>query len=358
MFVSSDSKEFFELSERVAELTRSGKKITRLHGGSTGLPVPDAALAALKKYATTAPSAYGPPAGLDSLRSLIAERERCTRDEVIVGSGSKLLLYGLMNLLKKRGAKLLLPAPYWPAYPLMAQEVGLEITVLKTTLEQNWELRDVPFEKDTALILCNPLNPTSSCYPDGHVAQLVEQAQSKGAFMIHDEAYRDLAFRKIPKLSGIRLRSFSKEFNLEGLRLGYMVAPADIVKELTRFIQLTTTSCPPMVQEAGIACLKAKEQILSTNREIWQRRLTVLIQELRMFGFEFMPPEAGIYIFARHPRITDSIDFAKKLLERGVGVAPGGAFGPYPNYIRISAAVEEHQLQAAIRTMGKVLEGQ
>ncbi|NDC37209.1 MAG: pyridoxal phosphate-dependent aminotransferase, partial [Proteobacteria bacterium] len=204
---------------------------------------------------------------------------------------------------------------------------------------------------------CNPLNPTSTCYADELVAQLVEEAQQKGAFMIHDEAYRDLAFRKIPKLPGIRLRSFSKEFNLEGLRLGYMIAPPEIVKEMTRFIQLTTTSCPTMVQEAGIACLKAKEQILPANRDLWQRRLTVLIQELRMFGFEFMPPEAGMYIFARHPRITDSIDYAKRLLERGVGVAPGGAFGPYANFIRISGAVEEHQLQAAMRTMGKVLEG-
>ncbi len=355
--MSTESKSFFELAERAQELVRQGKKIIKLQGGSTGLPIPEVALAAMRKACTASPSTYGPPAGLDALRDKLAERENCSRDQILVGAGSKLLLYGLISILKRRGFKLLLPAPYWPAYPLITQDVGMETVVLPTTLEGRWELGELPLEANTALLLCNPLNPTSTCYRDEWVQQTVEQASKKGALVIHDEAYRDLAFRRLPKFPGIRLRSFSKEFNLEGLRLGYIIAPAELIKELTRFIQLTTTSCPAMVQEAGLACLRAKEQLVTANREIWQRRLTVLIQELRMFGFEFAPPEAGTYIFARHPRISDSVEFVRKLLERGVGVSPGGAFGPYQNFIRISAAADEDSLRMGVRAMGKVLEG-
>ena len=68
--------------------------------------------------------------------------------------------------------------------------------------------------------------------------EAIKNANESGNFVILDEAYRGIAFESIPKFEGaLRVRSFSKEFNMENWRLGYLVAPKEIVQKVVKFNQ-------------------------------------------------------------------------------------------------------------------------
>ena len=118
---------------------------------------------------------------------------------------------------------------------------------------------------------------------------------------------------------------------MEGWRLGYAIAPKDIVKKIVKFNQITTTCVAPFVQMAGLSCLENEEEIIRQNRNLWKARLEVAEKALTKNGFKFAKPQSGIYVFATRADITDSGEFALSCLEKGVAVSPGGGFGNYKN---------------------------
>ena len=342
---------FYKIAEKALALEARGKKIVRLNVGDTNLPTPACALEAAAKCMGKAKSGYGPSAGSDELREAIAEREGCGIGNVVVGPGSKHLLFGLLMVLCKKSGSVAFQSPYYPAYALACRQLGLEINLAETTLEGNWQPGGVPAAD--AAIICNPLNPTSTICESRRAERMIREAGENGTPVIVDEAYRGLAFRKIPVPRAIRVRSFSKEFNMECWRLGYAVAPEEVAGKLSEYNQATSTCVAPFVQAAGLACLENEKELLDGNRNVWKARMGAASKAMRKAGFEFAEPQSGMYIFARHGGIADAGRYAMKLLEKGVAVAPGTAFGSYPSFVRICANQPEGVLEDAIAKMGE-----
>lgn len=343
---------FYELSERIFGLEKNGKRIISLNIGDTNLPTPECAVDAAVKSIKTKKSGYGPAAGLAELRERIAEREGCGMDEVVVGPGSKHLIYALMCIIGK-GGSLVFPSPHWPAYGLAARQLGIRTNVVRTKMENKWQFAELPLSNAKMAIICNPLNPTSTVYPEKDVRDAINDADRKNVPVILDEAYKGLSFRKIPNYDAIRVRSFSKEFNMEGWRLGYAIVPKKIAKKLIAYNQITATCVPEFVQRAGMACLENEKTILSKNRRIWKNRLETAARALTKAGFRFVKPESGIYVFATHDSISDCGRYASRLLgRRGVAVAPGSDFGDYKKFVRICPSQPEKVLEYAIGKMG------
>ena len=328
---------FYSLIEKVFALERAGRRIIKLNLGETNLPLPVVAREAAERCLRDHACSYGPAAGLPELRERIAQRENCRPEQVVVGPGSKQLIYGVLHVLGVPGRRVVLPAPTWPAYALMCRDLGLEATVVPASIDQNWNFGTLSLERAAAVVLCNPLNPCSTCYDPANVAQLMEQAAGQAVPVVVDEAYRGLCFGTPPALpvGVLRVRSFSKEFCMEGWRVGYALLPEALAARLTAFNQLTITCVPEFVQRAAIACLDHEQEILPALIQLWRARSQAAFDQLHLAGFTLIRPQAGIYVFCTHPGIKDGMDFADKLLERGVAVAPGEAFGPYPGYIRI-----------------------
>lgn len=348
---------FYELHEKVLQLETSGKRIIKLNVGHTALSTPRCAVTRAVEVLSGSKSAYGSSQGTKTLLEMAAEREEVSPDCICVGPGSKHLIYALLSILKRKGASVATPAPYWPAYPLMAKELDMPFVSVSTSLENDWALPTLPCDNTVGIILiCNPGNPTSTCYTQSSLDDLVKKASAAEIPVILDEAYRDIAFTKIETIQGaIRVRSFSKEFNMEGFRLGYVVAPPSIIQEVIRFNQLTITCVPNFVQEAGCAVLKERSTLLKEHTRIWSERLSYLTNVMREIGFEFADPKAGMYIFATHSRIENGENFCMKLLDKGVAVAPGTGFGNFSNFIRISASEEIPVLKEAMETIKSTL---
>ncbi len=339
---------FYDFAEKVLALENSGKKIIRLNVGDTNLPTPNCAVDATTTFLKNSKSGYCSSAGIVELRRKIAEREGCEIDNVVVGSGSKHLIYALLSILCKPGDEISFPSPHWAAYELISKQLGLRANLFKTTLEDSWQIKNFSDAKARAIIICNPLNPTSTIYSEKSISALIESARKEGAHVIIDEAYKGLAFKQIPTYDAIRVRSFSKEFSMEGWRLGYLVAPKEIAQKVIAFNQISTTCVPEFIQHAGIACLENEKEILEKNKAIWKRRLAIVRNSLKKAGFDFAEPQSGIYVFATHKSIKNADDFSLKLLEKGVAVSSGNYFGDYPNFIRICPNQSEVLLEQAM----------
>ncbi len=347
---------FYELAEKALQLEKEGKKIIRLNIGDTGLPTPACAIEAACSSMKSKKAKYVSSAGIPELREAIAKKEGCSIDNVVVGPGSKALLYGLLSVLASRGDKVAFPSPYWPAYEMICRQLGLVQVNLKGSVESDWAFGELALDGAKVFLLCNPLNPTSSVYSPSVVERCIKEVSDSGAYMILDEAYKELAFEPIPRYEGaIRVRSFSKEFNMEGWRLGYIVAPEEVAKKMISYNQITATCVPEFIQRGGIAALEDSSRIVSENRTIWKRRAEVASAALSEAGFEFSPPASGIYAFATHPKINDAWEFAIDMLDKGVAVAPGSPFGGYDKYLRICLSQPEEFLEEAILKMGEAL---
>ena len=343
---------FYQLAEKALALERKGMKIVRLNVGDTNLPAPACAVAAAEKWMKSGKGGYVSSAGLQEFREAIAEREKCGIENVVVGAGSKHLIFALLSVLAKKRRSAAFPSPHWPAYPLACGQLGLEGLAVGTSLEAGWQFEKIP-AADVAII-CNPLNPTGTIYGDGLMRRTLASARESGMQVILDEAYRGLSFEKIPVYEdAIRVRSFSKEFSMESWRLGYAVAPEEIVKKVVEFNQITETCVAPFVQQAGAACLLHEKEILSEAAGIWKGRMGAAARALRKEGFRFAKPQSAMYIFATHGAIDDSEKYALGLLEKGVAVAPGSDFGDYPAFVRVCANQPEDALEKAIGIMGE-----
>jgi aspartate aminotransferase len=346
---------FYQLVEDSFQLERAGRKLTKLHIGSTGLAVPKPALEFLKSLPQDTLAPYGPGAGLAEFRKIAAERENVSPDQIVVGPGSKFLIYSFLLTSKPTISELVIPAPFWPAYILMAESLGISVRVVPTKFEENWEIKDLNLKPNSVVMLCNPLNPTSTTLSDSSFKSLIQQAKDSSSKLVFDEAYRDLAFSPIKNSGEIRIRSFSKEFNMEGWRLGYAVLPEPLAKQLSSIVHITTSCVSSLVQKVGIACLENRKNILESHVGIWKDRLSALSGALKSSGFSFVEPQSGMYIFATHPKLEGCENFCRKALDKGVVVSPGSAFGPYQNFIRISASAEANQLVEAASVLASVL---
>lgn len=332
--------------------------LLRLNVGDTNLPTPVVAIEAATEAIQRTKSGYGPAAGLPEFREAIAQREHCAVENVVVGPGSKHLLFALMSVLLQKGQRVATPSPHWPAYELACRQLGLKLVPVATKLENGWGLPS-QWPLANMRIICNPLNPTSTVYATAQVRAAIEQAQAANIPLVLDEAYKELAFEPIPRYDGenvIRVRSFSKEFNMEGWRLGYAIAPREIVQKVVAFNQITITCVAPFVQKAGLACLENEKEITTANRRIWKSRLEVAEKALQKSGFRFVQAQAGIYLFAAHPSIQDADEFALSLLEHeGVVVSPGSGFGGFKKFIRICVNQPEEKLVEAIGKMKQLV---
>ncbi len=336
---------FYQLTEEVIRREAAGKSLIKLHIGSTNLKTPEPAVEAARLFLQASRSSYGSAAGQPGLRAALAKREGRPVEDIVVGPGSKQLIFALAAISNRK--RFVTAAPYWPAYRLIAEQLRMEFVAIETTLENRWSLPEYKSSADDFIVLCNPVNPTSTLIEPTGFATWITEAKRRGGLVVVDEAYRGIAFREQPLWDAVRVRSFSKEFNMEGFRIGYVVSGSDISAQLIAFNQISITCVPPFIQSAAEACIVHEKELLSAHRAIWQRRTAALARGLRQIGFEFVDPDSGMFLFARHPAIRDSNAFTLGLLDRGVSVSPGSGFGNFDSYIRLSASEEPDELLKA-----------
>lgn len=351
----------YQIAQRVIELEKAGKKIIKFNIGDPDQKTPfkiiEAAFLAMKKGKTK----YCHFGGEKELREKLAKIYKANPERTIISPGSKWAIFSILYLLWERNANLILPSPYWTAYQGMAKKIGWKIKLIKTKLEKNWQidLREIEnsIDKRTKLIILNnPNNPTSKIINGKIFEKIVEMANKNKIKILSDETYSEISFKKIKSIlefpgENIFVNSFSKTFAMTGWRLGFSILPIDLAKEMAKLNQITITCVPLFIQEAGIRALEMREKTAQKMREIYKKRANLACQILKKTRLKFSEPDAPFYLFPKC--FLDSEKLALKLLEEGIAITPGTAFGDYKEYFRISLTLPEKELKFGLKKLAR-----
>jgi len=359
---------------KVQKLTAEGRDIVNLSAGQPDFPTPahvcDAAVAAMRAGQTR----YTPPGGTPALRAAAAayftEKFGVPADpaSTVVSCGAKHSLHAVMMALLEPGDEVLLPVPYWVSYP---EQVKLAEGVPVPVEPSAW-LRVTPADLERArtprtrlLVFNSPNNPTGQVYPRHEVLALAAYCREHGIVVLSDEIYNRLVFEGeavSPAALGpeyaentITVNGVSKSHAMTGWRIGIMTGPAPLMKAVAKFQGQTTGNPASISQAAALAALTGPDEDLDRMREAYRRRRDLAVKELHaMPGVELHEPQGAFYAF---PRVTEasraaggSIALAGLLVEAGVAVVPGAAFGA-EDHLRLSFALGDDRLAEGLRRL-------
>ncbi len=355
----------YEISEKAMQLEREGKSIINLNLGDPDMQTPPeivgAAMEAMKKGLTK----YSFSAGEMKLRKELARIHEVSPSNVIVTPGSKWAIFSLMYLQLKNGGNVIITTPYWTSYELIAKSLGAETRLLRTEHTSNWQIDIEKLEnlidKNTRMIMLNnPNNPTSKSFENSTLENLVQLANKKKVTILSDEVYADISFVKTKSIldfdgEHMLISSFSKTFAMTGWRIGYAIVGKDVAEKMTRLNQITVTNVPVFVQEAAIKALELKERIANDMRKEYRRRADLACEMLSKTRLEFTKPDAPFYLFPKFEGLN-SEKFTFSLLDKGVAITPGSAFGNYNEHFRIALTVSEDKIKKGLETICEVLE--
>lgn len=320
------------------------------------------------------PWRYSPNPGFAELRRLIAEEEAPQYDpqaEICVTAGTEEGLYAVMQTFVEPGDAVLVPDPGFVSYPVLVALAGG--TAIPYALDADtWDIDFDQLErawttKVKAIVVNSPSNPTGAVIPEPSVRRLVAMAEERGTLIVADEVYREIHYGERPPTFGGRgartivLNGMSKSHSMTGLRLGWILAPAELMREIVKAHQYIATCASVFSQQLAIRLLadgeSRREWLESVRGTFLRQRDVALAAAARALGVAVHPPAGAFYLFAPVPA-CESYDLARRLAtDAAVLTIPGSAFGRRgEGFLRISFAAPVDVIQEGFARIGRYLE--
>ncbi|OIO82159.1 MAG: aspartate aminotransferase [Gallionellaceae bacterium CG1_02_56_997] len=379
------------VSARAAQLKAEGKDIIALGTGEPDFDTPqhikDAAIVAINAGFTK----YTAVGGTPSLKkAVIAKFKRdnnltYTAKQILVSCGGKQSFFNLSLAVIDPGDEVIIPAPYWVSYPDIVIIAEGRPVIVEADIEQGFKLTAAQLEaaitpKTKMLVINSPSNPSGAVYTLEDLKALGEVLRKYPRILIAtDDMYEHIAlidgkFVNIldacPDLYArtLVLNGVSKAYAMTGWRIGYAAGPEEIISAMEK-VQSQSTSNPTSIsQVAAEAALNGDQNCLAPMIKAFRERHVFVVNELNkipglkclMAGGAFYAfPDARQAIAALYKKglIKEANDIALSeylLLEAGVAVVPGSAFGS-EGYIRLSFATSMENLTNALARMQKAL---
>jgi aspartate/methionine/tyrosine aminotransferase len=328
------------------ERAAAGDDVLHLEVGQPSTPAPAAVLAAARTALGRETLGYTDALGLPALREAVAAHYRLSygvaldpsRVVVTTGSSGAFLLAFLVAF--EPGDRVAMAAPAYPAYRNILTALGLVPVELpagpqdryQATLDQ---LRAHGGSLD-GLIVASPANPTGTMLAPDELAAIARYCRDMGIRLVSDEIYHGIVYSMAAATAlssgdeAFVVNSFSKYFSMTGWRLGWMVAPTDMLRAIECMAQNLFISPPALSQHAALAAFGCRDE-LDANVARYARNRALLLDELPKAGFaRFAPADGAFYLYADVAHLTnDSPEFCRRMLrEIGVACTPGTDFDP------------------------------
>jgi aspartate aminotransferase len=375
------------MAQRSRELKAKGLDIISLSLGEPDFYTPDDIKEAAKKAIDENYTRYPPVPGYDDLREAISKKFReenglnYTPDQIIVSAGGKHSLINVILSLVNPGDEVIILAPYWVSYYDQIIIAQGKPVVVNADIENDFKIRPEDLENaitpKTRLIIFNsPSNPTGMVYTRGEIekiAHIVERHE--GLFIISDEIYEHITFTgdHVSMASFdfiydrvITLNGVSKAYAMTGWRIGYIGAPAWIVKACNKLQGQFTSGVCSIAQRAALAALESRTDSREIMRSAFLRRRDLICSLIeKIEGVRIRVPQGAFYVmpdisyyFGKsdgESTINNSDELALYLLNKAhVAVVGGIAFGA-PNCIRISYAASDENIIEAVKRINTAL---
>lgn len=299
---------------------------------------------------------------------------RVTAENITVTSAGMSALMLSYQALVGPGDRAVIVTPVWPNLVEIPRILGADAVTFPLDYgASGWHL-DLQRLIDTLTpgtrLLCinSPNNPTGWTISRDEQRALLDHCRRHGIWILADDAYERLyygdgaapSFLDITDATDrvVSTNTFSKSWLMTGWRLGWIVAPAELMPYLGTLIEYNTSCAPPFVQQAGIVAVEQGEPVIARTQARFRKARDYLHARLNEIpGIEASLPAGAMYTFFKVDGVTDSLAFCKRLVaEGGLGLAPGIAFGPEgEGWVRWCFASGEDRLAEGIARLKKML---
>ena len=361
---------------RARALKAQGVDVTDLTIGEHDIRTDPAILDAMHASARGGHTGYAMVPGVHALRTAVADRVQSRTgvltapENVLITPGGQAALFAAHMAACDPGDTALFVDPYYATYPATLRATGAKAVSIPTRAEDNF----VPQPDDItatarrtgarSLLINSPNNPTGMVYPPDAITAIAEVARDNDLWLISDEVYETqiwdgthLSPRAVPDMAGrtLVIGSLSKSHAMTGSRLGWVIAPADVIAKLIGLATATTYGVPGFVQDAGLFALQQGDALEARIAAPFARRRKLALDLLNGHNsLRLLPPGGAMYLFLGI-RATgmSGTDFANALLDQHhIAVMPGESFGAAAaGHIRVAMTVEDTRFSAALQTL-------
>ena len=298
------------------------------------------------------PLGYSEACGTLELRQALADTyEGCSPDNILVTTGAIEANFLLFNVLLQAGDHVIAAYPAYQQLYSVPRAIGCDVSLWNVGSDTGFrydldELEKLITPKTRMIVVNTPHNPTGAMLSQEELRRVYELAESNGAMVVCDEAYRWLTIPGGAPLaspifnmgtSGISVGTVSKPFGLPGLRIGWIATTKEIVSQCWGMRDYVSLSPGKLNDALALLALKHRDKIIERNNGI----IVANLGSMRVWAarhsdiISWQAPRAGLLSLLRYNLDIPSVDLSNKLAEEySVMLAPGSAFG-YENHLRL-----------------------
>lgn len=371
------------ITAKAKALKAAGEPVIGFGAGEPDFPTPQAVVdAAIAASSDPANHKYTPSSGLPVLREAIAEKTlrdsgfSCEPANVLVTNGGKQAVANSFAAICDPGDEVIVPTPYWTTYPEAIALTGARHVPVLTTVDAGFkatveQLEAARTDKTKALLFVSPSNPTGAMYDREEIKAIGEWAVEHDIWVIADEIYEHLVYGDnehhsmatlVPELANkcIIVNGVAKTYAMTGWRVGWMVAPADVIKAATNLQSHFTSNVNNVAQKAALAAVTGPLDAVHEMRSAFDRRRQTMYSMLSSIeGVQILEPQGAFYAYPSFEgvlgrqinghQIDSTLDLAAALLEEvNVAIVPGEAFG-IGGAARLSFALGDEDLTEGVQ---------
>lgn len=352
-----------KLNEEARLLREKGEAVIHLGAGEPKNRAPISAILSSAAKLNTGDVKYTPADGTPSLKKAIIKYTEENYDKIvapeniIVSAGAKQSVYNILYSILNPQDEVIILAPYWVSYPEMVRMVyGVPVIVKPedgSFYPRMEDILKVVSSYTKAIIINSPNNPSGVVYSEEFIAQIIEYCEKKGIFIIMDDIYHKLIFdgkkwppcyrftkKDLESSHIIVVNGVSKLYGMTGFRVGWAIAPRELVTIMTNVQGQITTTVSVLLQAAAEGALTGLQSHIETLRMTLENNRDVMMQELNAFsGVKITKPNGTYYCLPDFRAYSnDSVKLSQLLLKKALVVTvPGKEFG-MEGHLRLSYA--------------------
>jgi aspartate/methionine/tyrosine aminotransferase len=360
-----------------ARIEDAGGHVIHMEVGQPAAPAPKTAIAAARAALDVGRISYTEALGIPPLRARIARhyKESYGADvdpaRIVVTTGSSGGFVLAFLAMFEPGDRIAIAEPGYPPYRHILTALGCEPVGIEISGNTRWALTKEALLAEHArkplqgVIVASPANPTGTMVREDVLKDLIHACHDAGIKFISDEIYHGLDYA-FPAATAAKIdsdalviNSFSKYFCMTGWRVGWMVVPEPLVRNVERLQQNFAISVPTLSQIAAVAAFDGRAEMDAVKHGYEENR-RILVEGLPKAGLEyFLPVDGAFYLYADVSRFSnDSLDFARRMLqETHVAATAGVDFDTRRGnqFVRFCYAGSAAEMQEAVERIGNWL---
>ncbi|MFW9864981.1 MAG: aminotransferase class I/II-fold pyridoxal phosphate-dependent enzyme [Candidatus Thorarchaeota archaeon] len=311
--------------------------------------------------------------GIPELRENIAVLYNgATPNDVLVTVGAIEANYIATQTLLTSGDEIVVMLPNYMQIWGIAKNYNYKLKEFHLREENDWavdldELNEMVSKNTKLITVCNPNNPTGYILKENEMDAIINIAEGAGAWLLADEVYSGaerLTEMQTPSFFGsydkvIAVGSMSKAYGLPGIRIGWLVAPNDLINDIWARHEYTTISATMLSNKLAAIAMspEVRPRIIQRTRNYIRKGYVILQNWIDSQGntFKVVPPQAAAIAFVRYYLDINSSEFAERLRkDKSVFIVPGDHFG-MDKFFRISFGLPKDYLISGLNRIHELI---